>query len=48
MKVIKHDGSQQHGVGIIPNVFVSKTIKGVIESRDEFLETAIELANEAK
>ncbi|MFH0867619.1 MAG: S41 family peptidase, partial [Bacteroidota bacterium] len=48
MKVIKHDGSQQHGIGIIPNVFVNKTIKGVVEGKDEFLEKAIELANKAK
>ncbi len=45
MKVVKHDGSQQHAVGIIPNVLVNKTIKGIVEGRDEFLEKAIELAN---
>jgi C-terminal processing protease CtpA/Prc len=44
MKVQKHDGSVHHGVGIIPNVFVQKTIKGVREGRDEFLEKALELA----
>jgi len=44
MKVVKHDGSQHHGVGIIPDVLVNKTIKGVKEGRDEFLEKAIELA----
>ncbi len=43
MKVVKHDGSQHHGVGIIPDVLVNKTIKGVKEGRDEFLEKAIEL-----
>lgn len=43
MKVQKHDGSPLHGVGIIPDVFVEKTIKGVRESRDEFLEKALEL-----
>ncbi|MCC9167344.1 S41 family peptidase [Pontibacter harenae] len=45
MKVQKHDGSQLHGVGIIPDVFVEKTIKGVRENRDEFLEKAIEIAS---
>ncbi|WP_082893739.1 S41 family peptidase [Rufibacter ruber] len=44
MKVVKHDGSQHHGVGIIPNVLVEKTIKGVRENRDEFLEKALEIA----
>ncbi|MCK9628619.1 MAG: S41 family peptidase [Bacteroidales bacterium] len=43
MKVLKHDGSQHHGVGIIPDVLVNKTIKGVKEGRDEFLEKAIEI-----
>jgi C-terminal processing protease CtpA/Prc len=47
MKVQKHDGSQLHGVGIIPDVLVEKTIKGVREGRDEFLEKAIQLAGEA-
>jgi C-terminal processing protease CtpA/Prc len=45
MKVIKHDGSQQHGIGILPNVYVSKTIRGLQEGRDEFLEKALEIAN---
>jgi C-terminal processing protease CtpA/Prc len=44
MKVQKHDGSVHHGVGILPNVYVEKTIKGVREGRDEFLEKALELA----
>ncbi|MFC6996354.1 S41 family peptidase [Rufibacter roseus] len=44
MKVLKHDGSQHHGVGIIPDVLVEKTIKGVREGRDEFLEKALEIA----
>lgn len=44
MKVIKHDGSQHHGIGILPDVYVQKTIKGVRENKDEFLDKAIELA----
>jgi len=44
MRVVKHDGSQHHGVGIIPHVLMKRTIKGVREGRDEFLEKAIELA----
>ena len=43
MKVLKHDGSQHHGIGIIPDIYLDKTIKGVIEGRDEFLDKAIEL-----
>ena len=43
MKVVKHDGSQHHGIGIIPNVRVERTIKGVREGRDEYLEKALEL-----
>ncbi len=44
MKVLKHDGSQHHGIGIIPDVRVEKTIEGVRDGIDEFLEKALELA----
>jgi C-terminal processing protease CtpA/Prc len=46
MKVLKHDGSQHHGTGIIPDVYLTKTIKGVKEGRDEFLERAMEIAHQ--
>jgi len=46
MKVKKHDGSPLHGVGILPDVYVEKSLKGVKEGRDEFLEAALRLANE--
>jgi C-terminal processing protease CtpA/Prc len=46
MKVLKHDGTPLHGVGILPDVYVEKTIKGVREQRDEFLEKAIQLATQ--
>lgn len=46
MKVLKHNGTQHHGIGILPNVYVSKTIQGVKEGRDEFLEKAIEIAKQ--
>lgn len=42
-KVLKHDDTPHHGVGIHPNVPVSRTIKGIREKRDEFLEKALEL-----
>ncbi len=45
MKVLKNDGSQHHGIGIKPTVPVHRTIKGVSEGRDEFMEKAIELVN---
>jgi len=43
MKVQKHNGTTHHGVGILPDILVNKTIKGVQEGRDEFLEKAIEV-----
>jgi hypothetical protein len=46
MRVVKHDGSQHHGVGILPDVRVKRTIKGVREGRDEFLEKAVQIARE--
>jgi C-terminal processing protease CtpA/Prc len=45
MKVLKHNGSQHHGIGILPDIYVSKTIQGIKDGRDEFLEKAIEIAN---
>ncbi len=44
MRVVKIDGSQHHGVGIIPNVPVARTLSGVKSGRDEFLEKALEIA----
>ncbi|RPJ25882.1 MAG: peptidase S41, partial [Planctomycetaceae bacterium] len=43
MRVLKHDGSQHHGVGIQPTVPVSKTIRGIREGRDEQLGRALSL-----
>jgi C-terminal processing protease CtpA/Prc len=45
MKAIKLDGSQLFGIGILPDVYVNKTIKGVKVGRDEFLEKAIDIIN---
>lgn len=42
MNVVKHDGSRHHGVGIIPDIIVKRTVNGIKEGRDEFLEIAIE------
>jgi len=43
MKVVKHDGSQQHMIGILPTVPAVRTIEGVREGRDEVLEKALEV-----
>ncbi len=44
MKVLKHDGSQHHGIGILPDIYVEKTIQGIKDGRDEFLEKALEIS----
>ena len=43
MKVLKHDGSQHHLIGIQPTYPVKRTLKAVMEGRDEYLEKAVEL-----
>ena len=43
MKVVKHNGSQFHGIGILPDVYVNKTVEGVKAGKDEFLEKALEI-----
>ena len=48
MKVTKHDNSPHHGVGIKPTVPVSRTIRGIIEKRDEQLERAITTVSQAQ
>src|SRR5579862_3506448 len=45
MKVLKHDGSRHHGIGIHPTVPMERSIKGVREGRDELLEKAIEVVS---
>jgi hypothetical protein len=41
MKVLKHDGSQHHGVGIQATIPVSRTQAGVATGRDEILERGV-------
>ena len=43
MRVLKHDGSQHHGVGIRPTVPVSRTIHGIRAGRDELLDKALKI-----
>jgi len=45
MKVLKHDGSRHHGVGIVPTVPVMRTAKGIAEGRDEQLDRAVEIVS---
>lgn len=46
MKVLKHDGSQHHGIGILPTVPVHRTIAGIAAGKDEMLEKALEVVDE--
>ena len=43
MKVLKHDGTQHHGVGITPTVPVPRTQAGVAAGRDEVLDRGLAL-----
>jgi C-terminal processing protease CtpA/Prc len=47
MRVLKHDRSQHHLIGIQPTVPKKRTLKGIKEGRDEFLEKAIEIINKS-
>jgi C-terminal processing protease CtpA/Prc len=42
MKVLKQDGSQHHGIGILPTIPASRTRAGIAAGRDEQLERAIQ------
>jgi C-terminal processing protease CtpA/Prc len=46
MKVLKHDGSQHHGVGILPTIPMTRTRAGIAAGRDELLERAIQVVSE--
>jgi C-terminal processing protease CtpA/Prc len=46
MKVLKHDGSRHHGVGIQPTVPIAPTLEGVAAGRDEVLEKGIEVVSQ--
>jgi C-terminal processing protease CtpA/Prc len=43
MKVLKHDSTRHHLVGIRPTVPVERTVEAIRDGRDEYLETALEL-----
>ncbi|MBI4877080.1 MAG: hypothetical protein HY822_20785 [Acidobacteria bacterium] len=46
MKVLKHDGSRHHGVGIAPTIPLPRTRAGVAAGRDEVLLRGIEAAKQ--
>lgn len=46
-KITNFDGSKHHFRGIIPDIKLEPTLKGIREGRDEILEGVIELANGA-
>jgi C-terminal processing protease CtpA/Prc len=48
MKVLKHDGSRHHGVGIQPTVPLMRTRGGARAERDELLEKALEMVGAAR
>lgn len=47
MKVLRHDGSQFHGIGVLPTIPVERTPKGIHDGRDELLDKAIEVVSGA-
>ena len=42
MRVRKHDGTELSGSGILPDIPLERTIEGIIQQRDEFLERALQ------
>lgn len=47
-KVTNFDGSQHFNIGVLPDIYVERTISGIREGKDEFLLKAIEILNENK
>ncbi|MEO8594754.1 MAG: hypothetical protein ABI759_15660 [Candidatus Solibacter sp.] len=43
MKVLKHDGSPHHGIGIQPTAPATRTRKGVAAGEDEILLRALQV-----
>jgi hypothetical protein len=43
MRVVKHDSSRHHTIGVLPTVPVRRTVAGVAAGRDELLEKALEV-----
>ena len=47
MRVVKHDGSQQHIVGVTPTVCLEPTLEALVQGRDEYVEKALEIIGAA-
>lgn len=45
-RVVKPGGAPNHGIGVIPDVRVKKTIAAIKEGRDEILEAALKIAGD--
>jgi len=43
LRVLRHDGSVFHQIGVRPTVPVTRTVKGLLEGRDEALEAAVKV-----
>jgi C-terminal processing protease CtpA/Prc len=48
MRVLKHNNTQHHLIGIQPNILVKPTANGIANGRDEVLDRAIQFINEGK
>jgi C-terminal processing protease CtpA/Prc/ABC-type transport system involved in multi-copper enzyme maturation permease subunit len=48
MKVLKHDGSRHHGVGIQPTIPAGRTMHGIATGHDELLDRAVAVVSPAK
>jgi hypothetical protein len=46
LRVLKQNHSQHHLLGISPTVPIKRTLKGIKQGQDEFLEKAIEMINQ--
>ena len=46
MLVKNHDGSRHHVIGVVPDIPVQRTVKGIAEGRDELLEKAINFVSQ--
>ncbi len=44
-RVLKHDGSPHHGIGLLPTIPVTRTLRGVAAGRDEVMERALEVVS---
>ncbi|MFY9823329.1 MAG: S41 family peptidase, partial [Thermoanaerobaculia bacterium] len=42
-RVLKHDGSPLHGMGVKPTVPAARTLRGIAAGRDEMVERAVEV-----